>query len=145
MPRRSAGPGTWEWSFDLAEVTETRSSSPRLGRNLAGVAHAKTSYVCLPCRSSYKQPYLGDHDRLCPRCAEPLIHVGSAFAPPRRRDTAAWRTLSVLLHAGVRFHKSCCGGPGYRPRTLGEVRERMAYARRTGEPFARALVRRELP
>ncbi|WP_237547116.1 deoxyxylulose-5-phosphate synthase [Streptomyces sp. SID161] len=111
------------------------------------MAHGKTSYVCLPCRASYKQPYPGyhDHDRVCPRCAEPLIHVGSAFAPPKRRDTAAWRTLSVLLHAGVRFHKSCCGGPGYRPRTLSEVRERMAYARATGEPFAQALVRRDLP
>lgn len=124
---------------------KTWSSSFRTGRTLASMAHAKTSYVCLPCRASYKQPYLGDHDRLCPRCAEPLIHVGSAFATPRRRDTAAWRTLSVLLNAGVRFHKSCCGGPGYRPRTLSEVRERMAYARRTGEPFARALVRHELP
>ncbi|MER7958755.1 deoxyxylulose-5-phosphate synthase [Streptomyces sp. NPDC096030] len=110
-------------------------------------AHSKTSFVCLPCRASYKQPY-GDLDsrpgRRCPRCARQLIHVGSAFAPPRRRDTAAWRTLSVLLNAGVRFHKSCCGGPGYRPRTLGEVRERMAYARGTGEPFARLLVRRDL-
>ncbi|MGW4695260.1 deoxyxylulose-5-phosphate synthase [Kitasatospora cineracea] len=109
------------------------------------MAHAKTSYVCLPCRASYKQPHLGDHTRRCARCAEPLIHVGSAFAAPRRRDTAAWRTLSVLLHAGIRFHKGCCGGPGYRPRTLAEVRERMAHARTTGEPFARALVRRELP
>jgi hypothetical protein len=51
----------------------------------------------------------------------------------------------VLLHAGVRFHKSCCGGPGYRPRTLSEVRERMAYARATDESFAQALVRRDLP
>ncbi|WP_137994249.1 deoxyxylulose-5-phosphate synthase [Streptomyces vilmorinianum] len=112
------------------------------------MGYAKTSCVCLPCRASYKQPY-GDRqsssERRCPRCARTLIHVGSAFAAPRRRDTAAWRTLSVLLNAGVRFHKSCCGGPGYRPRTLGEVRERMTYARRTGEPFARALVRRELP
>ncbi|MFD0143876.1 MULTISPECIES: deoxyxylulose-5-phosphate synthase [unclassified Streptomyces] len=110
-------------------------------------AHSKTSFVCLPCRASYKQPY-GDPDsragRRCPRCARQLIHVGSAFAPPRRRDTAAWRTLSVLLNAGVRFHKSCCGGPGYRPRTLGEVRERMTHARRTGEPFARVLVRRDV-
>ncbi|MHB9857150.1 deoxyxylulose-5-phosphate synthase [Streptomyces sp. YIM S03343] len=112
---------------------------------------AKTSYVCLPCRASYKQPYdsYGPNDRarqrICPRCAQPLIHVGSAFAAPRRRDTSAWRTLSVLLNAGIRFHKSCCGGPGYRPRTLSEVRERMTYARRTGEPFARALVRHELP
>ncbi|MBB4892649.1 hypothetical protein FHS39_001660 [Streptomyces olivoverticillatus] len=108
---------------------------------------AKTAFVCLPCRASYKQPHPGrfDHDRVCPRCAKPLIHAGSAFAPPRRRDTAAWRTLSVLLHAGIRFHKSCCGGPGYRPRTLAEVRERMTYARRTGEPFAQALLRREVP
>ncbi|KJK56778.1 hypothetical protein [Saccharothrix sp. ST-888] len=109
------------------------------------MAHAKTSYVCLPCRASYKQPCLGDHNRLCPRCAEPLIHAGSAFAAPRRRDTNGWRTLSVLLHAGVRFHMSCCGGSGYRPRTLSEVRERMAHARTTGDPFARALVRHELP
>ncbi|MFI9615070.1 deoxyxylulose-5-phosphate synthase [Streptomyces sp. NPDC052023] len=109
------------------------------------MAHAKTSYVCLPCRASYKQPYDRDRQRACPRCAATMIHVGSAFAAPPRRDTAAWRTLSVLLHAGVRFHKSCCGGPGYRPRTLREVRERMAYARRSGEPFATALVRPEVP
>ncbi|MEV5238120.1 deoxyxylulose-5-phosphate synthase [Streptomyces cinnamoneus] len=108
----------------------------------------KTSYVCLPCRASYKQPHPGrydqDRERICPRCTEPLIHVGSAFAPPRRRDVAAWRALSVLLHAGVRFHKSCCGGPGWRPRTWGEVRRRMAHARATGEPADRALLRPEL-
>lgn len=109
------------------------------------MAHAKTSYVCLPCRASYKQPFGAERQRGCPRCAEPLIHVGSAFAAPRRRDVAAWRTLTVLLNAGVRFHKSCCGGSGFRPRTLREVRERMNYARRTGEPIARALVRPDLP
>ncbi len=109
------------------------------------MAHAKTSYVCLPCRASYKQPYDRERQRLCPRCAEPLIHAGSAFAAPRRRDTAAWRTLSVLLNAGVGFHKSCCGGPGYRPRTLREIRARLKYAERTGEPASRALVRYELP
>ncbi|MGW4147874.1 deoxyxylulose-5-phosphate synthase [Streptomyces albogriseolus] len=112
---------------------------------------AKTSFVCLPCRASYRQPYPartrdGEVDRrVCPRCAGTLIHVGAAFAAPPRRDTEGWRVLSVLLHAGVRFHKSCCGGPGYRPRTLREVRERMAYAKRTGEPIATALVRPELP
>ncbi|MGW1401184.1 deoxyxylulose-5-phosphate synthase [Streptomyces sp. NPDC002405] len=110
------------------------------------MGHAKTSYVCLPCRASYKKPYDRNRlQRLCPRCAESMIHVGSALAPPRRRDTAAWRTLSVLLHAGVRFHKSCCGGPGYRPRSLREVRERMTYARRSGEPIVKALVRPEVP
>ncbi|SDG72383.1 hypothetical protein SAMN05421505_10774 [Sinosporangium album] len=112
------------------------------------MAHAKTSFVCLPCRASYKQPFPGPGDggRSCARCAKPLIHVGSGFAAPRRRDTAGWRTLAVLLRAGVRFQiESCSGGPGYRPRTLGEVRERVAYAQATGEPLAQALVRRELP
>lgn len=110
------------------------------------MGHAKTSFVCLPCRASYKQAYLDiTRERLCPRCARVMIHAGSAFAPPRRRDAAAWRVLSVLLNAGIGFHKSCCGGPGWRPRTLREVKARAGYARRTGEPMARALLRYELP
>ncbi|MEU6979101.1 MULTISPECIES: deoxyxylulose-5-phosphate synthase [unclassified Streptomyces] len=110
------------------------------------MGYAKTSFVCLPCRASYKQPYLDiTRERRCPRCARVMIHAGSAFAPPRRRDVAAWRALSVLLNAGIGFHKSCCGGPGWRPRTLREVKARAAHARRTGEPMARALLRYELP
>jgi hypothetical protein len=72
-----------------------------------------------------------------------MIHAGSAFAAPRRRDVAAWRTLTVLLNAGVGFHKSC-GGPGHRPRTLREVRARSAYARRGGSSVAEALARRDV-
>ncbi|MFD5555056.1 deoxyxylulose-5-phosphate synthase [Streptomyces sp. NPDC127068] len=107
---------------------------------------SRTSFVCLPCRAAYKQPHPeagvpAGRERVCPRCSGALIHVGSAFAAPRRRDTRAWRALSVLLHAGVRFHKSCCGGPGWRPRTLPEVRERLVHARRTGEPAAEVLLR----
>ncbi|MFJ5045936.1 deoxyxylulose-5-phosphate synthase [Streptomyces sp. NPDC098077] len=109
------------------------------------MSHAKTSYVCLPCRASVKQPHDRARQRSCPRCAEPMIHVGSAFAAPRRRDVAAWRALAVLLNAGVGFHKSCCGGPGFRPRTPREVRERLTYARRSGTPVAEALVRRDVP
>ncbi|QEU88744.1 hypothetical protein [Streptomyces viridosporus] len=71
--------------------------------------------------------------------------MDSAFVAPPRRDIAAWRTSSVLLHAGVRFPMDCSCRIGYRPRTLREVRERMACARRAGEPFARALVRAEVP
>ncbi|MFF8428688.1 deoxyxylulose-5-phosphate synthase [Streptomyces sp. NPDC016566] len=106
---------------------------------------AKTSYVCLSCRVSYKQCYDPWRERTCTRCAGALMYAGSAFAAPPKRDRAAWRALTVLLNAGVGFHKSCCGGPGYRPRTLREVRERMAYARRTGEPAATALRRVDLP
>ncbi|MFJ5781195.1 deoxyxylulose-5-phosphate synthase [Streptomyces hydrogenans] len=103
----------------------------------------RTPYVCLPCRGSYKQGYDHGPERKCPRCGAPMIGVGSAFQPPRLRDDEAWRVLSVLLHAGVRFHtRGCCGeGSGYRPRTLAEVKARVAHARRTGEPIAKALVR----
>ncbi|MGM9470038.1 deoxyxylulose-5-phosphate synthase [Streptomyces murinus] len=109
------------------------------------MSNGRTSYVCLACRISYKQPYDRARQRTCPRCAGPMLHAGSAFAAPRRQDRAAWRTLTVLLNAGVGFHKSCCGGPGYRPRTPREVRERMAYARRSGTPVAEALVRCDPP
>ncbi|MDT9691768.1 deoxyxylulose-5-phosphate synthase [Streptomyces sp. P9(2023)] len=93
------------------------------------MGHAKTSYVCLPCRASYKQSYGKDRERRCPRCTRVMIHAGSAFAPPPRRDKAAWRTLTLLLNAGVGFHKSCCGGPGYRPRELREARTWLAERR----------------
>ena len=106
---------------------------------------AKTSYVCLSCRVSYKQCYDPWRERTCPRCAGALMYAGSAFAAPPRRDRAAWRTLTLLLNAGGGFHKSCGGGPGYRPRTRREVRERLTYARRTGEPVAKALCRVDLP
>ncbi|KDN81935.1 hypothetical protein [Kitasatospora cheerisanensis] len=106
------------------------------------MAHGKTSYVCLPCRASYKQRFLGDHERRCPRCAGPLLHAGSAFAAPRRRDTAAWQTLTLLLGAGVGFHKSCCGGPGYRPRSVAEAREWLACRERTPAPLARRAAER---
>ncbi|WP_111664259.1 MULTISPECIES: deoxyxylulose-5-phosphate synthase [unclassified Streptomyces] len=109
------------------------------------MANGKTSYVCLSCRVSYKQSYDRARERLCPRCAGPMIHAGSAFAAPRRRDTAAWRILTVLLNAGVGFHKTCCGGPGYRPRSLRDVRDRLTHARRSGEPVSKALVRYHVP
>ncbi|MER8035869.1 deoxyxylulose-5-phosphate synthase [Streptomyces hydrogenans] len=107
------------------------------------MGYTRTSYVCLPCRGSYKQGYDQGPERKCPRCGAPMISVGSAFQPPRRRDDEAWRVLSLLLHAGIRFHKRGCDGcgSGYRPRTLAEVKARVAYARRSGEPLAKALVR----
>ncbi|MGW1278887.1 deoxyxylulose-5-phosphate synthase [Streptomyces tsukubensis] len=109
------------------------------------MSHGKTSYVCLACRVSFKQPHDRARQRTCPRCTKPMIHAGSAFAAPRRRDIAAWRTLTVLLNAGVGFHKSCCSGPGFRPRTMREVRERLTCAQRTGTPAATALTGPDMP
>ncbi|RII14704.1 hypothetical protein DSC45_20335 [Streptomyces sp. YIM 130001] len=102
-------------------------------------AVARTHYVCLDCRVSYKQGFDRRRQRVCPRCARPLFHAGAAFAAPPRRDIAAWRVLEVLLNAGVAFHMGCCDGPGYRPQNLREVRERLTRARRDGMPARKAL------
>ncbi|MFD8805689.1 deoxyxylulose-5-phosphate synthase [Streptomyces sp. NPDC059597] len=108
---------------------------------------ANVSYVCLDCRVSYKlRPYPDAGRRVCPRCAGDLLYAGSAYAAPAKRDTEGWRVLTVVLNAGLTFRQCCCGsGPGYRPRTLREVRERLDHARRTGEPVSRALERYEVP
>ncbi|PZH06990.1 hypothetical protein C1I97_17340 [Streptomyces sp. NTH33] len=51
-----------------------------------------------------------------------------------RHDRTVPRGVFAVLQEG---RKSCCGGPGRRPRTLPKIRERMTYARRGGEPFAK--------
>ncbi|WP_370112583.1 hypothetical protein [Streptacidiphilus sp. MAP12-33] len=58
---------------------------------------------------------------------------------PERSDKAGWRTLTALLNAGVTFHARCCYGPGWRPRTPREVRERLAAAAGTGVAVSVAL------
>ena len=59
---------------------------------------------------------------------------------PRRGDEAGWRALDAVLRAGLTFHGGCCGtGPGFRPRTPREVKERLALAERTGMPVKDAL------
>ncbi|MEE1757494.1 deoxyxylulose-5-phosphate synthase [Streptomyces sp. SP18CS02] len=106
---------------------------------------ARSHFICLPCRASCKK--VPDHGRgpehLCPRCRGPLLDAGSALAVPPRRDTAGWRALTAVLHAGLRFHQGCGGGPGHRPRTPREVRERLEHAARAGLAPARALTLRE--
>ncbi|GLW75051.1 hypothetical protein Kpho02_73480 [Kitasatospora phosalacinea] len=99
-------------------------------------------HVCLPCRASYKRRTGGT--TACPRCRGPLIDAGQDLHVPRRADTAAWRALTALLQAGVRFESGCCHGPGWRPRTPREVRERLAAAAGTGLPVARALLTRDV-
>lgn len=98
----------------------------------------RSAYVCLSCRVSFKHSEQREYP--CPRCRRPLLLAGDAFEAPPRRDRGAWRVVGVLLHAGLDWRQACCGcGPGYRPRSLREVRERLAYARRHGTSAARAL------
>ncbi|MFD0274337.1 hypothetical protein ACFVHB_10565 [Kitasatospora sp. NPDC127111] len=100
-------------------------------------------HVCLPCRVSVKRrPVPGRSP--CPRCQGELIDAGQDLAVPKRRDDAGWRALSAVLAAGVTFHSRCCYGPGWRPRTPREVRERLALVGRSGIPVAEAITTRDL-
>jgi hypothetical protein len=61
-----------------------------------------------------------------------MVNAGFDVAIPRRRDKRGWRTLEATLRAGITFHSCGCSGPGYRPRTWSEVRERRTAASRLG-------------
>ncbi|MGW2251619.1 hypothetical protein ACWCXH_15665 [Kitasatospora sp. NPDC001660] len=100
-------------------------------------------YVCPSCRVSMKRLGAAGHDG-CPRCGQNLVDAGHDLEVPRKRDDAGWRALTALLHAGVTFHSSCCDGPGWRPRTPREVRERLAASRGTGLSVAAALTTRDV-
>ncbi|MGI5261398.1 hypothetical protein [Streptomyces angustmyceticus] len=96
--------------------------------------------VCLSCRAAWKKTTAARGPGRCPQCRTELIDAGADLAVPKRRDNAGWRALEAVLRAGLTFHGGCCGtGPGYRPRTPREVRERLTLADRTGLPVQRAL------
>ncbi|MGW6913800.1 hypothetical protein ACWGB8_08260 [Kitasatospora sp. NPDC054939] len=100
---------------------------------------SRRHFVCPPCRASYKRHAAPDGRAVCPRCTGPLIDAGQDLAVPKRQDAAGWRALTAVLNAGVTFHSGCCDGPGWRPRTPREVRERLAAAHRAGVPVTEAL------
>ncbi|MEU8684498.1 hypothetical protein [Streptomyces sp. NPDC048611] len=96
--------------------------------------------VCLPCRAAWKKTPGSRGPGYCPQCRGELIDAGADLAVPKRRDAAGWRALEAVLRAGLTFHGGCCGtGPGYRPRSPREVRERLALAGRTSMPVKAAL------
>lgn len=102
----------------------------------------RSHFVCVPCRVSWKKHGNGVRGDVCPRCGGPLVAAGLQLAVPPRRDTAGWRALAAVLAAGLRFDPTCMcclDGPGYRPRTPREVRERLAHAAATGVPVDVAL------
>ncbi|MFC3521919.1 hypothetical protein ACFPZ0_05120 [Streptomonospora nanhaiensis] len=104
-------------------------------------------YVCPPCRFAVKRRAWAvrpDGTTDCPRCGRAMLNAGQDLEVPRATDHEGWRVLTLLLEAGVTFRSSCCGGPGWRPRTLREVRERLAAAERTGVPPAKALTTRDV-
>ncbi|TDQ01040.1 hypothetical protein [Labedaea rhizosphaerae] len=108
-----------------------------------GMSHYKMHYVCLPCRVSAKYEWLPTREHRCPRCGAPMITAGFDFAAPPKRDESGWRALEATLNAGIKFLTCGCSGPGYRPRTSAQVRERRAAAERLGIPEEAALTRAE--
>ncbi|MEU9112739.1 hypothetical protein AB0D04_13280 [Streptomyces sp. NPDC048483] len=101
---------------------------------------SRMHFVCLDCRVAYKKTATSRGPGRCPQCRADLINAGAHLAVPKKRDTARWQALEAVLRAGLTFHGGCCGtGPGYRPRTPREVRERLALAERTGMSVKRAL------
>ncbi len=100
---------------------------------------SRTHLVCLRCRGSYKYS-IGQGPARCPQCRGDLLDAGPHLEVPRKVDKASWRALEAVLESGLNFSGGCCGtGPGYRPRTPREVRERLIFAERTGTPIAEAL------
>ncbi|WP_224364266.1 hypothetical protein [Hyalangium versicolor] len=95
----------------------------------------KQHYACFQCRKAFKWP-LDARQRppkeqspeavKCPQCGEPMAGMGLDFRPPRQRDTRQWQKVELLFLRGYTYHSCGCGGPGYRPRTLREVREFLA-------------------
>lgn len=114
-----------------------------LAPTIAAMARIMRShFVCVPCRASWKKQGNGVRGDVCPRCGGALVDAGAQLAVPPKRDTAGWRALAAVLAAGLRFAPTCMcclDGPGYRPRTPREVRERLVHAAATGVPVERAL------
>jgi predicted RNA-binding Zn-ribbon protein involved in translation (DUF1610 family) len=104
-------------------------------------------FVCVLCHRSHKKRVeWGEEPRkhACPRCGANLIDAGHDLAVPKKTDVSGWRALTALLNAGVTFHSSCCEGPGWRPRTPREVRERLDFAAERRVPPAKALTTPDL-
>ncbi|WP_433679349.1 hypothetical protein [Nocardia sp. CA-119907] len=100
---------------------------------------SRTHLVCLRCRVSHKHT-IGHGPGQCPQCHGEFIDAGPDLAVPRKVDNAGWRALATVLDSGLNYYGGCCGtGPGYRPRTSREVRERRMLAERTGLSLAEAL------
>ncbi|MFM9371131.1 deoxyxylulose-5-phosphate synthase [Streptomyces sp. Da 82-17] len=100
----------------------------------------RSHLVCTDCRHAFKKA--SPEPVPCPTCRVPMTDAGEQLAVPPRRDLDGWRALAVVLEAGLRFHPtSGCmpDGPGYRPRTMREVRERQAIAGRTGRSLKEVL------
>lgn len=113
---------------------------------LAWAHGARKNLVCLPAMSDLVQTAIRRRLRtavpaVC-RTAHPRgLRLRRSSPPGHGRPAGAFRAVE----RGCPLPQELLRRPRLPARTHGEIRERMAYARSSGEPFAKALVRREVP
>ncbi|MBL8203874.1 MAG: hypothetical protein JNM09_06555 [Blastocatellia bacterium] len=71
----------------------------------------KERWVCFDCRKMFRQmSQIGvaeadEPKRICPQCAQPMMNMGSFFAPPPTADINLWRVARVVAEQGFHCRK----------------------------------------
>jgi DNA-directed RNA polymerase subunit RPC12/RpoP len=89
-------------------------------------------YACFNCRKSFKISSVWENyeekdysGQKCPECGDMMTRMGHDFQAPRKQNKNQWRKLRLLVAAGITFNSCGCEGPGYRPQTLSEAKNRI--------------------
>jgi hypothetical protein len=83
----------------------------------------KSHNVCFHCRKMFKAVLI------CPQCGRQTQLMGLDFKVPKQNDAKQWRKVEILYANGIRFGSCGCGGPGYRPKYLYEVKQFLETSR----------------
>jgi hypothetical protein len=98
----------------------------------------KEHYACFDCRKAFKRASQEDVAERegavdgecrpvpCPECGKPMAAMGLDFKAPRQSDIKQWRKVEILFRHGIAFRSCGCAGPGFRPRTLRDVKPFLA-------------------
>lgn len=111
---------------------ESRMEHPGASQRLRGacryaVHSYKQHWACFVCRKAFK--YAQVVDQTCPQCGRKMIPMGLDFKAPPKNNLAQWRKVELLHLAGIHFSSSGWTGPGMRPKTLRDLRERSGEGR----------------
>ena len=90
----------------------------------------KSHYACFKCKKGFKRKNLDDITREkiaskpfnCPECSNLMANVGLDCEIPKKSNAQQWKVLESLFEIGITYHSCGCGGPGYRPKGLDELK-----------------------